>query len=163
MGVEVVVLPVADTEALYSAITEADLLAGAKVVCGGLGLASAEVVRFPEGTLPVYAVGANQVLKLYPQYCRPNSDVEERALRTVEGRLSIHTPRIEAVGEVDGWGYLLMDRVPGVSLAEAWPHVPSAARRGLVEQLGIALAELHALAPPILPPAHWETFIAQQR
>jgi hygromycin-B 7''-O-kinase len=161
-GQPVMLLPAADTQERYDEIADTELAAGARALCAELGLAGVEVRRFAAGSMPVYAVGADRVLKLYPRFCRQNLDIEVRALGAVEGKLSIPTPRVQASGEVDGWGYVLMDRLPGISLKDAWPHIPPAARDKLVEQLGVVLAELHALTPPDLPPADWPAFVAAQ-
>ncbi len=61
-------LPIADTVAHYLAIRgdHARLQPGVTALCDRLGLHAADIVRFADGSLPVYAVGDTRVLKLYP-------------------------------------------------------------------------------------------------
>ena len=123
---------------------------------------SGEVARFVAGSMPVYAVGEHRVLKLYaPPYLAERA-TETAALAAVDGKLSIPTPRVEASGELDGWGYVLMDRMHGESLATAWPQLDDQARTHLMSQLGEAIAALHAIDVP-LGLDDWDAFVQTQR
>src|SRR5262245_7319580 len=68
-----------------------------------------EVVRFADGSLPVYAIGDTHVLKLFPPVYLDECETETSVLSAVTGRIPIPTPRVEAVGEHGGWSYVLMD------------------------------------------------------
>jgi hygromycin-B 7''-O-kinase len=144
---------------------DARLLRGAAGICARHGLAAAGLRRFEDGSLPVYAVGDARVLKLYPPFDLPAHRAESLALRVLDGRLPVPTPRVEATGETEGWGYLLMERLPGVSLAAAWPEIPDADRVRLAAALGEGLAALHAVRDPRLEPLRgdWPGFLATQR
>src|SRR5262249_3302390 len=80
-----------------------------------------DATRFADGSLPVYALGEERVLKLYPPCYPEDARVERAALELLDGRLPIPTPRLEAYGEVGGWRYIVMSRLRGRSLAAAWP------------------------------------------
>jgi len=123
---------------------------------------SGEPVKYATGSVPVYAIGEH-VLKLFPPHAFAERDVEATALAAVAGRLPVPTPAVEAIGEHDGWGYVLMQRLQGESLATAWPRLDGATRLRLVERVGELLAALHALAPPALGPEDWDAFVAAQR
>ncbi len=151
--------PPATTEAGFAALTRAGLL---PAVTGLLG--RDDVVPFTEGSLPVYAVGDDLVLKLYPPLYRDELTTERTALEVLHGRLP--TPALKDAGEHDGWGWLLMARLPGQTLKEAWPALSTEDRRRLMPELGELLATLHALDNPrlaALPPAGWTAFVAGQR
>jgi hygromycin-B 7''-O-kinase len=62
-------LPTADRPERYQAVRgdHARLQHGANALCKALGLRGVDVVRFPDGSLPVYAVGEQLVLKLLPR------------------------------------------------------------------------------------------------
>ncbi|SHF79318.1 aminoglycoside phosphotransferase family protein [Streptoalloteichus hindustanus] len=161
-------LPAADTVERYDAVRsdESLLLPGVTALCDRLGLLGATLERFEDGSLPVYAVGGNQVLKLYPAVHRHEADVESGVLRAVEGRLPVPTPRVDAVGEFEGWGYVLMERLRGESLTSVWPRTSPRQRDRLAAELGAALAALHAVEDPVLDrlePADWGRFLAEQR
>jgi hygromycin-B 7''-O-kinase len=161
-------LPTADTLERYLAIRgdHARLQPGVTALCDRLGLHGVDVVRFADGSLPVYAVGAERVLKLYPSAFQDSYQVERLVLHAVHHRLPIPTPGVVHAGQFEGWGYVLMERLHGQSLTTAWPHLPAAQRHRLAAQLGEALATLHAITAPeleALGPPDWEQFLVQQR
>lgn len=143
---------------------EARLRPGVDAILARLALAGAEITRFSSGSLPVYAVGAELVLKVYPPCWSADFRVELAALRAVQGRLPIATPRVEMDGGEGDWSWILMARLAGVPLAEAWPEIPEAERGALMETLGEALAALHALPSKgleVLRP-DWPAFLREQ-
>jgi len=144
---------------------DARLLPGVRAVCEELGLGDSEATRFPDGSLPVYAVGDSLVLKLYPPYDLAERDNETTVLRAIGERLAIPTPQVRAAGDLDGWGYLSMTRLHGEPLVAAWPRVAAADRLRLGTDLGATLAELHAISDPELESVRvdWPDFLARQR
>lgn len=161
-------LPAALTEDQYDEVRheESRLLPGVRALRDRLGLAGAPLSRFGGGSLPVYAVGDHLVLKLYPPVYAGERDLESRVLEAVEGRLPVPTPRVEHVGEADGWGYVLMERLHGESLVTAWPRIRAEHRPRLAAELGETLAALHAVSSPFtaaMEPRDWGAFVAGQR
>jgi hygromycin-B 7''-O-kinase len=147
---------------------EALLRPAAQDLCGQLGLAGARIVRFPEGSLPVYAVGDALVLKLYPGFEAAEAVREARLLSHLWGRLPIATPRLHAADQYkNGWRFVLMSRLPGEDLNEAWPRIPRAAQERIVAEAAECLAALHALdagaVAPFVGPPDWARFVAGQR
>lgn len=147
---------------------EALLRPAAQDLCGQLGLAGARIVRFPEGSLPVYAVGDALVLKLYPGFEAAEAVREARLLSILWGKLPIPTPRLHSADQYkSGWRYVLMSRLPGEDLNEAWPRIPRPDQERVVVEAAECLAALHALdATPVVPltgPPDWGRFIATQR
>ncbi len=151
--------PPAATEAGFGALTRAGLL---PAVTGLLG--RDDVVPFTEGSLPVYAVGDDLVLKLYPPLYRDEIATEHTMLEVLSGTLP--APGLKDAGERDGWGWLLMERLPGRTLKEAWPSLSTEDKQRLMPELGELLATLHAIDDPrlaVIPPADWTEFVAEQR
>lgn len=141
---------------------EAALRPGLRGLLAELGV-TGEPERYPTGSLPVYAIG-DLVLKLFPPVYADELPVEAGVLAAVHGRLPVPTPRVHRTGEHDGWGYVLMDRLRGRPLTEAWDTLPDPDR--IADQLGAALAALHAVPPPAIAdwwPADWDDFVAAQR
>ena len=170
------IFPAAVTEAEYKAIEQGDLLPGVAQLCQHLGLPVTQMEPFSEGSLPVFAIGQNLVLKLFPPVYGEELPVEAAVMRALEGRLVLPTPALEAAGVFGGWGYVLMERMHGITLRRAWPHLSTVERERLSEQLGVSLAQLHAIAPPelipvdglsfagpALEPRNWAAFMAEQR
>ncbi|MFE0131459.1 aminoglycoside phosphotransferase family protein [Streptomyces sp. NPDC059037] len=171
-------LPTVDTDEQWDAVVpdEALMRPGVEDLCRRLGLAGAPLVRFPAGSQPVYAVGGELVLKLFPGAAAADGLVEERVLSHLDGRLPVRTPRVHAAGAYEnGWRYVLMSRLPGEELVAAWPGIPRGGREHLVEEAGAALAALHALDPApladvlgpgesdVLGPGDWGAFLGRQR
>lgn len=162
-------LPCADSEPAWDALLadDAALRAGVLAIAGRhrVALDTGAPLRYDSGSLPVYALNDAQVLKLYPPHEREHAEVEARVLGVVEGRLPIATPRVLAVGEQDGWPYLLMSRLPGRRLVEAWPTLDARDRDRVAEETGATLAALHGLdiTPLATLPPDWDAFVGAQR
>lgn len=160
-------LPVADTREEFSAVCadETVLRPGVNRLCRLLDVDTTGLVRVARGSVPVYAAG-HLVLKLFPPVHMTRCHVEAGVLNTVKGRLPTRTPRVHAVGEHDGWGYILMTRLPGVELESVWDLMTAVERNFLAAQLGETLAALHRVQPPVIDqwePADWPAFCAQRR
>ena len=143
---------------------EAQLMPGVAAINRVLGL-KYEVSRFTGGSLPVYAVGEQLVLKVYPPVYFEERDREAAALGALHQRLPIPTPAVRGKGELQGWGYLLMDRLRGAHLTEVWPELSEQDRTALATKLGQALRALHAIRDPALAivGGDWRSFLKQQR
>lgn len=91
--------------------------------------------------------------------------VESGVLAAVRGRLPVPTPAVHATGTFERWGYVLMDRLRGVPLSECRPDLGRAEWDGVAEQLGEAMAALHAVPVPAIDdwwPEDWPGFVAGQ-
>ncbi|QTD96110.1 aminoglycoside phosphotransferase family protein [Streptomyces cyanogenus] len=155
---------------------EAVMRPGVEHLCARLGLAGASLTRFTEGSQPVYAVGDEHVLKLFPAAADRDGVTEGSVLAHIQGRLPVPTPRVRDFGPYEnGWQYVLMSRLPGENLAHAWDLVPRGHRERLVTEIGETLAVLHSLDPgplaDVVGPGDWGAFldrraagaVAQQR
>ncbi len=123
------------------------------------------VTRFPTGSVPVFAVGDEHVVKLFPQRERAFYETERAALRRIDGNLPIPTPRVLAAGERGDWLYIVMTRLHGNSLAETWPTIELPDRLRLMREVGAALAALHATPTHDLAllTVDWPRFMDAQR
>lgn len=160
-------LPSAHDDAGWDALCEdeAALGAGVTALLARHGLADAPRVRYDSGSLPVYAVGDGHVLKLFPPTEQVHASIEARTLAAVQGRLPIPTPRLVAADMHDGWPYVLMSRLHGQRLVDAWPATSVAERDAMADQLGESIAALHAIdtAPLADFTPRWDVFIPAQR
>jgi hygromycin-B 7''-O-kinase len=123
------------------------------------------LVRYASGSVPVFAVGDQHVVKLFPPKERSFFQTECAALTHLDGFVAIPTPRAVAAGERDQWSYIVMTRLPGCSLDEAWPTIAIADRFRLMREVGAALAALHATATDGLAAlaVDWRGFMDTQR
>ncbi|HET9978155.1 MAG TPA: aminoglycoside 3'-phosphotransferase/choline kinase family protein [Burkholderiaceae bacterium] len=160
-------LPTAHDGAGWDALCddEAALASGVRALLARHGLADAPRRRYDSGSLPVYAVGAAHVLKLFPPTEAVHASIEARTLAAVQGRLPIPTPRLVAADTHDGWPYVLMSRLHGARLVDAWSTLTAAERDAIADRLGETVAALHAIdtAPLADFTPRWDEFIARQR
>jgi hygromycin-B 7''-O-kinase len=163
-----VALPPASTEEAFTVIgrDEGALRPGIERLCRLLGVNTDDLTRFPAGSRPVYTA-SGMVLKLFPPVPTwPDYRIEVQVLAAVAGQLPTPVPQVHAAGEHDGWGYVLMRRLPGVPLDTAWDRVSTQDRGRLAAQLGETIAALHQMPPPAIKdwwPADWPSFVSGQR
>lgn len=129
------------------------------------GLDAAPRQRFAAGSVPVYAVGDAHVVKLFPPGQEVYWRTEQDALRAVEGRLPVPTPRLDAAETHCDGHYLLMARLPGQPLDEVWAEVPASDRAALMDEVGALLRALHQIPVAGLETLtpDWPAFVAAQR
>jgi hygromycin-B 7''-O-kinase len=163
-------LPQVETDEQWNAVVpdETVMRIGAEDLCARLGLAGAPLTRFPGGSLPVYAVGDEHVLKLFPGAAAQDGVAEGRVLSYLQGLLPVPTPQVYDFGPYEnGWQYVLMSRLHGENLAHVWDRIPRADRERLVAETGQALAVLHSLDPApledVLGPGDWGAFLDRRR
>lgn len=163
-------LPLVETDEEWDTVIpdETVMRAGAQDLCVRLGLAGAPLTRFPEGSQPVYAVGDDLVLKLFPSAAARDGVAEGRVLSHLQGLLPVPTPRAHGFGPYEnGRQYVLMSRLHGENLAHAWGRLPRADHERLVADVGETLAVLHTLDPDpladVLGPGDWGAFLDRRR
>jgi hygromycin-B 7''-O-kinase len=159
--------PSASNEAAWDALLDDDaaLAAGVAEIGRRHGVPASLPQRYTSGSLPVYALADRHVLKLFPPHEHEHAHVEARVLAALHGRLPLPTPQLHAAEQLDGWPYLLMSQLHGDRLVDAWPRLEPADRYALADDLGRAVAALHALevAPLVDLPPRWDAFAAAQR
>jgi hygromycin-B 7''-O-kinase len=162
------VLPSVATEEDLRAVgrDEAALRPGIERLAASLGVDAGGLTRYAAGSRPVYASG-DLVLKLFPPVAGwPDYRIEAEVLAATAGRLPTATPRVHAAGEQDGWGYILMSRLPGLPLEGVWDRMSAGDQQRLAGDLGETIAALHEVPPPEIAgwwPEEWPAFVARQR
>ena len=120
---------------------------------------------FSTGSAVVCQAGDRHVIKLHEPWHRDLCDTEAQYLSWMEGRLPVASPAVVAVGDLEGWGYIVMSRLPGLPLSEARADMAPADLVQVAIEAGRLAACLQALAepPPSLCAPPWRQFIAGQR
>ncbi len=79
--------------------------------------------------------------------------------------LGLIAPTLEGEGMIDGWGYVMMSKLPGSSLKELWPSLSEQERRQACWQVGRALRAIHELSVSDgeLETVSWAEFLDVQR
>jgi hygromycin-B 7''-O-kinase len=124
------------------------------------GVTCGEVIRFPDGESPVFALGEEFVVKLMPKLGNTIVQQEVDLLTFLAPHGQLPAPRLVGQGELEDWYYLLMTRIAGVTLQHAWPEIPADERLRLAAEIGQLLACLHELPQGKLNPGgiDWTEF-----
>jgi hygromycin-B 7''-O-kinase len=120
------------------------------------GLWPCELVPYQRGEAIVWSAG-DRVIKLTVPECLDQIDAEASCLAAVRGKLGVATPELVARGEISGWPYVVLGKIPGQPLADVWPKLGHDARLAMARKLGVFCRELHALGPAGFP-AGWPEF-----
>jgi hygromycin-B 7''-O-kinase len=133
-------------------------------IARGHSLGCADVHVFPNGSNLVVALGGERILKIYPPMLRHQFVAERASLKRLCRKLRVPTPEIELEGERDGWPYLVMTRMQGVSGEDAWPALPEDQKERVLRQIGELIAEVQGISPGELLelPPRWEEFLPKQ-
>ena len=117
------------------------------------------------GSQIVFAIGPGHVIKIFAPIYRDDFTTELIVLDHVHARLPLATPEVYASGEIDGWPYLIMKRLPGITLHRIWPELSQPARIDLCAAIGASTRVLHSLDLIELPChlGNWHQFLARQQ
>ena len=134
--------------------------------CARHGIPADRIRAFADGSNLIAAVDDQYVVKIFPPFHRHQWESEYRVLQVLNGRLTFPIPELIASGErTDGWFYVILSLVPGVSLEDVWANLTLSEKSVLLEQIGKMMAEVHAVPVPTqlesLEP-HWTDFLARQ-
>jgi hygromycin-B 7''-O-kinase len=117
------------------------------------------------GSFPVIFSGDGRVIKIVPDAWRTKFEAEVAMLACAEGQLTVPTPKIVATGALDGMHWVVMTKLEGVRLGDAWGGMTSTHRRRIVRQIGALMASVHALPRRGLEglACDWRAFVVEQR
>lgn len=123
-----------------------------------------EFHAFTDGTNLIGALGQAWIMKVFPPFLQHQWDSERRVMQHLDGQLSLPIPRFYGAGEWDGWTYIIMSRLPGVTLETVWPRLSDEDKAAILTDIGRIMARVHAV--PIgtlneLPPL-WSEFLPGQ-
>jgi hygromycin-B 7''-O-kinase len=107
------------------------------------GLAASELSFIDQGTHLVWATRGS-VIKLFVPLWAEDAGLETTMLE-MAGGTTLPVPQLEARGELEGWRYVVMSRVPGQPLRVAWGTLDDRGRSRLAAHLGGSMAALAAL------------------
>lgn len=158
-------LPVIDSAAAYEAHFNDEVWhEAAALICARHGLPCARLRRSPTGENVIFFVDEKFVIKIFAPF-RNNFLREKASLEFVGGKLSVETPALLFAGELEGWSYLIMTWLHGLTGREVWAGIDTGGRIEIVSQLGVTLKSLHSHAAPLSQRAlnpDWRAFIEQQ-
>lgn len=115
-------------------------------LCQQHGLPASELQRCTLGSAIVYRC-AGRILKLFAPLWPEECERERLGLASCQG-LHIPVPELYGSGQCEGWDYLIIQELPGVSLGAVWKTLPSAQQEALMQQAGDIMRALHQLPLP---------------
>lgn len=117
-----------------------------------------------EGTNIVFASEDKRVIKIFPPIHKDHFITETLVLKQIHNKLSVCTPFLEHMGEIDGWPYIIMTQLEGASLEGLWEKLDENNKLIIMRELGKLIHEVHSLPTQGLEKidCHWEQFIQQQ-
>ncbi len=115
-----------------------------------------------QGSCVLFTVG-DAVVKLFEPWYLDHHTTETRVLAHLE-RAELPTPRLLVSEVLDGWGVVVMSRLPGEPLNLVWETLSPDDRADVCHQMGTLTRRLHAIPTTglTLEPA-WAAFEKQQR
>lgn len=131
-------------------------------LCQQHGLPASELQRCPTGSAIVYRC-AGRILKLFAPLWPEEFQRERLGLNSCQG-LNIPVPELHDSGQYEGWNYLIIQALPGISLGEVWKTLPQSQQEALLQQAGEIIQALHRLPLPqdaALGPG-WPAFVKAQ-
>ena len=135
-------------------------------ICKAHGLPTTPLVSFPDGSNLIAAAADEFVVKVFPPFHRDQWESERRTLAHLAAHdISISIPQLAGQGErEDRWTYVILSKLPGVTLERVWPSLTTAEKAGCMRQIGRVMAEVHAI--PVgglsdLDPL-WASFLPKQ-
>lgn len=135
-----------------------------RALCERHALDPTRFERAKDGTHVVW-LGPDVVLKLFVRLW-PEDHAREVAALTALAGSHLPVPRLLASGELEGWPYLLQERLAGTAVKHVWSTLGLHDQRDLMLQTGAFLARLHALpvagCPSPLATDDWRAFLAER-
>jgi hygromycin-B 7''-O-kinase len=125
---------------------------------------AAQFQPFTDGTNLIAALGSNWIMKVFPPFLKHQWVSEWRVMQHLAGHLHLPIPQYHGSGIHDAWPYIIMSRLQGVTLENAWPRLGDSEKIAILQDIGHIMARVHAV--PVgelndLPP-DWTLFFAQQ-
>lgn len=119
----------------------------ARIIAERHTLALGPIVRVGGTENIVFFLGNEHILKIYTPL-RNGFHREKTALEFAEGKSKLPVPRIRHGGEIEGYEYLILSRLPGETFRrDKWLTISGKSQVRIVSDLAAALRDLHAHDP----------------
>jgi hygromycin-B 7''-O-kinase len=136
-------------------------LEAARIICRRHDISFQKLTRAEHGENIVFLVDERFVIKLYTPF-RKGFAREKAALEFLRNKTSIPLPEILFAGEIEGFEYLILNHLEGVSMTrELWLELNKSEQIQIVLQLGNGLKEMHSHNGDAIN-FDWQKFIAHQ-
>lgn len=123
-----------------------------------------KLTLFSEGTNIVFDYGNQSVIKIFPPFHYDQFKGELLVLKHIQGKLSVMTPTVQHDGDISGWPYIVMTKIPGTLLEGLWDKMDHSNKMIIICELGPLIREVHSLPTHGLEEidSDWPQFINKQ-
>ncbi|WP_444997665.1 aminoglycoside phosphotransferase family protein [Aliikangiella sp. IMCC44359] len=101
--------------------------------------------RITEGANVLFQQSDSIVIKIVPPNWIRQGSAELEAANLLTNKLTLATPKVLAHGKINNWLYIIITKLPGISLADVWPSMNIDNKRDIVNQLGEFIRYLHLI------------------
>jgi len=136
-----------------------------KDVCALHGINALDIQPFSDGVNLVASVNDALVVKIFPPFHRHQWESDARALKHLQGCLSLPIPTYIAAGDLaESWRFLIMSKVEGVPLERVWRDMSHENKVQIMAHIGKDMAEVHAIDVGDLKhlEPQWNRFLGEQ-
>ena len=120
-------------------------LDAARQICGRHQISFTELNRSENGEHIVFLIDDSFIIKIYKP-ARRCFEREKKALEFVGVRTNFKIPEIVQIGEIEGFNYILMTQLSGVTMTRAaWLTLPRNEQLAFVSNLAAGLKSIHTL------------------
>jgi hygromycin-B 7''-O-kinase len=136
-------------------------------VCEAHQLGHSLISPFRDGSNLVAEVDGGWIVKIFPPFHDHQWISEWRVLSHLRGHeLPVKVPQLLAHGtRADGWHYVLIEKLPGLSLEDCWATFCFRDKVRVLEQIGVSMAAMHKqpLGELVDLPPEWNSFVRAQK
>lgn len=127
-------------------------------------LPTGNLKTFPDGS-NLLAANQTHIVKIFPPFHLNQWESERRVLPHLQN-YQLPIPELTAEGiREDGWPYVILTRLPGITLESCWPHLEHDDKKGFLHSIGQMMAKVHAVPVGKLSDLapEWNDFLNKQR
>jgi hygromycin-B 7''-O-kinase len=137
----------------------------AKELCRRHHIAFTGYERFGDCANLVVAVNPTTILKVFPPMLAHQAESDRRVIPLLTGKLEVPTPELFEAGSLDeGWTYIFMSRLYGLSMQQTWPQMNLVTKTRHLMTIGRIMRQVHSLEVADLDTLEplWERFLPDQ-
>ncbi|HMT28434.1 MAG TPA: aminoglycoside 3'-phosphotransferase/choline kinase family protein [Bacteroidia bacterium] len=119
---------------------------------------------FTDGSNLIASVADKYIIKIFPPFHRHQWESEYRVLKHINNKIHIPVPELIAWGERDdSWTYVILTKLPGVTMERIWESLELTEKASLLFQIGKIMSQVHSLGADELSdlPPQWGAFITE--
>lgn len=98
--------------------------------------------KFDEGTMIVFHINEQYVIKLYSPLFKTDFDIECASLKLLSERIPV--PEVIGYGKLEGWPYIIMSKCKGIALPKVWGSISYTEKEQIIEEISKVIIAMHS-------------------